>query len=713
MQAGGQNAPSAIFYVQVSGMSAEIRVDIGSSSLMFNTGYLAKQADGAVAVSSGETIVFASVVASKEVREGQDFFPLTVDYREKYYAAGKFPGGYIKREGRPSDKEVLTSRLVDRPIRPLFPNDFVNEVQVIIYVFSSDSETQTDVMAINAASAALSISGLPFNGPVGAVRVGRIGGKWTINPTFSETEKSDIDLVVAGTERAVTMIEGKASNLSESEMIEAVEFAHENIKKIAGAIKEFASKNGKPAFQYTPALRDEALEKLIREKYYSDINALENCTEKKERERQFDGILKRIVEENKEQFPETIGQARAIADDIDKEIVRANILQKKRRPDGRGLKDIRPIDIMVGVLPRAHGSSVFTRGQTQSLGVVTLGSVTDSQKIDSIEGETSKRFMLHYNFPPFSVGETGRVGGTGRREIGHGMLAERALEYVIPDEKDFPYTIRVVSEILESNGSSSMASVCSGSLALFNAGIPVKSAVAGIAMGLVMEGDSYSILSDILGIEDHLGDMDFKVAGTETGITAFQMDIKIEGITPAIMKEALEQAREGRLHILNIMKEVVKEPEKTLSPFAPRIVKIQVPVDKIGDIIGPGGRVIKGIVEETKADVNIDNDGTVTISGQDQKSLESALEIIRSITEEVVVGKIYRGVVKRVMEYGAFVEILRGKEGLVHISKLDHKKVNSVSDILKEGDVVNVKVVGIDKIGRIDLSRKDALDYKG
>jgi polyribonucleotide nucleotidyltransferase len=680
---------------------------------MFNTGYLAKQADGAVAVSSGETIVFASVVASKEVREGQDFFPLTVDYREKYYAAGKFPGGYIKREGRPSDKEVLTSRLVDRPIRPLFPNDFVNEVQVIIYVFSSDSETQTDVMAINAASAALSISGLPFNGPVGAVRVGRIGGKWTINPTFSETEKSDIDLVVAGTERAVTMIEGKASNLSESEMIEAVEFAHENIKKIAGAIKEFASKNGKPAFQYTPALRDEALEKLIREKYYSDINALENCTEKKERERQFDGILKRIVEENKEQFPETIGQARAIADDIDKEIVRANILQKKRRPDGRGLKDIRPIDIMVGVLPRAHGSSVFTRGQTQSLGVVTLGSVTDSQKIDSIEGETSKRFMLHYNFPPFSVGETGRVGGTGRREIGHGMLAERALEYVIPDEKDFPYTIRVVSEILESNGSSSMASVCSGSLALFNAGIPVKSAVAGIAMGLVMEGDSYSILSDILGIEDHLGDMDFKVAGTETGITAFQMDIKIEGITPAIMKEALEQAREGRLHILNIMKEVVKEPEKTLSPFAPRIVKIQVPVDKIGDIIGPGGRVIKGIVEETKADVNIDNDGTVTISGQDQKSLESALEIIRSITEEVVVGKIYRGVVKRVMEYGAFVEILRGKEGLVHISKLDHKKVNSVSDILKEGDVVNVKVVGIDKIGRIDLSRKDALDYKG
>ncbi len=680
---------------------------------MFNTGYLAKQADGAVAVSCGETIVFASVVASKELRDGQDFFPLTVDYREKYYAAGKFPGGYIKREGRPSDKEVLTSRLVDRPIRPLFPKDFVNEVQIIIYVFSSDSETQTDVMAINAASAALSISGLPFKGPVGAVRVGRIGGKWLINPTFAETEKSDIDLVVAGTERAVTMIEGKANNLSEAEMIEAVECAHENIKKICSKIKEFSEKNGKPAFEYTPVLKDEALEKLIREKYFADINALENIREKKAREKKFDEIVKRIVEENKEQFPETIGQARAIADDIDKEIVRKNILEKKQRPDGRGLKDIRPIDIMVGVLPRAHGSSVFTRGQTQSLGVVTLGSVTDSQKIDSIEGETSKRFMLHYNFPPFSVGETGRVGGTGRREIGHGMLAERALEYIIPDERDFPYTIRVVSEILESNGSSSMASVCSGSLALFNAGIPVKSAVAGIAMGLVMEGDRYSILSDILGIEDHLGDMDFKVAGTDTGITAFQMDIKIEGITPAIMKEALEQAREGRLHILNIMQQVVKEPEKQLSPFAPRIVKIQVPVDKIGDVIGPGGRVIKGIVEETKADINIDNDGTVTISGQDQKSLESALEIIRSIIEEVEVGKIYRGVVKRVMEYGAFVEILRGKEGLVHISKLDHKKVNSVSDVVKEGDVIYVKVVGIDKIGRIDLSRKDALDYKG
>ncbi len=680
---------------------------------MFNTGYLAKQADGAVAVSCGETIVFASVVASKELREGQDFFPLTVDYREKYYAAGKFPGGYIKREGRPSDKEVLTSRLVDRPIRPLFPKDFVNEVQIIIYVFSSDSETQTDVMAINAASSALSISGLPFKGPVGSVRVGRIGGKWLINPTFGETEKSDIDLVVAGTERAVTMIEGKANNVSEAEMIEAVELAHENIKKICSKIKEFSEKNGKPAFEYTPVLKDEALEKLVRERYFADINALENIKEKKARERKFDEIVKRIAEENKEQFPETIGQARSIADDIDKEIVRKNILEKKQRPDGRGLKEIRPIDIMVGVLPRAHGSSVFTRGQTQSLGVVTLGSVTDSQKIDSIEGETSKRFMLHYNFPPFSVGETGRVGGTGRREIGHGMLAERALEYIIPDERDFPYTIRVVSEILESNGSSSMASVCSGSLALFNAGIPVKSAVAGIAMGLVMEGDKYSILSDILGIEDHLGDMDFKVAGTDTGITAFQMDIKIEGITPAIMKEALEQAREGRLHILNIMQQVVKEPEKQLSPFAPRIVKIQVPVDKIGDVIGPGGRVIKGIVEETKADINIDNDGTVTISGQDQKSLESALEIIRSIIEEVEVGKIYRGVVKRVMEYGAFVEILRGKEGLVHISKLDHKKVNSVSDVVKEGDVIYVKVVGIDKIGRIDLSRKDALDYKG
>jgi polyribonucleotide nucleotidyltransferase len=693
-------------------MSTEISVDIGSASLKINTGYLAKQADGAVTVTSGETVVFASAVASREVREGQDFFPLTVDYREKWYAAGKFPGGFIKREGRPSDREILTSRLTDRPMRPLFPKDFINEVQIILYVFSSDGETQSDILAINAASAALSISGLPFKGPVGAVRIGRINGQWIINPTHAQTAESDIDLIVAGTSKAVTMIEGESKNVSENDMITAVELAHENIRKICEIQVKLAGMVGKPAFQYTPASHNAALEALMREKYLSAMNALDQIREKKGREDRFNALVKQIVDENREQFPDTIGQVRSIADDMDKEIVRVNILDKKQRPDGRGLKEIRPIDIIAGILPRAHGSAVFTRGQTQSLGIVTLGSVSDAQRIDNIDGESSKRFMLHYNFPPFSVGETGRTGGAGRRETGHGMLAERSLTYALPDVKDFPYTIRVVSEILESNGSSSMASVCSGSLSMFNAGVPMKSAVAGIAMGLIMEGDRYSVLSDIMGLEDHLGDMDFKVAGTETGITAFQMDIKIEGITPAIMREALEQAREGRLHILGKMKEAIPQPEKQMSPHAPRIVTLQVPIDKIGDVIGPGGRIIKGIVEETKADVNIDNDGTVTISGHNQKSLDSAVDIVMSIIAEVEVGKIYRGTVKRVMEYGAFVEILRGKEGLVHISKLDHKKVNNVSDILKEGDVVNVKVLGIDKIGRIDLSRKDALDSR-
>ena len=693
-------------------MSTEISVDIGTRSLGFNTGYLAKQADGAVLVSSGESIVFASVVMSRDVKEGQDFFPLTVDFREKWYAAGKFAGGFIKREGRPSDREILTSRLIDRPIRPLFPKDFINEVQIISYTFSSDGETQLDILAINAASAALSISGLPFKGPVGAVRIGRINGQWIVNPTQAESVVSDIDLVVAGTAKAVTMIEGLSSNVSEDDMIKAVELAHENIRKICATQVELAGKVGKPAVQYVPAARDNALESLVREKYLPAMNALDQIREKKGREDRFNALVKQMVDENKEQFPGTIDQVRSIADDMDKEIVRANILDKKQRPDGRSLKEIRPIDVIAGILPRAHGSAVFTRGQTQSLGIVTLGSVSDAQRVDNIDGESSKRFMLHYNFPPFSVGETGRTGGAGRRETGHGMLAERSLTYALPDVKDFPYTIRVVSEILESNGSSSMASVCSGSLSMFNAGVPMKSAVAGIAMGLIMEGDRYSVLSDIMGLEDHLGDMDFKVAGTETGITAFQMDIKIEGITPAIMREALEQAREGRLHILGKMKEAIPAPEKQMSPHAPRIVTLQVPIDKIGDVIGPGGRIIKGIVEETKADVNIDNDGTVTISGHNQKSLDSAVDIVMSIIAEVEVGKIYRGTVKRVMEYGAFVEILRGKEGLVHISKLDHKKVNNVSDILKEGDVVNVKVLGIDKIGRIDLSRKDALDSR-
>ncbi len=690
-------------------MSVDVNVEIGRERINFNTGYLSKQADGAVTVSSGETIVFASAVASRQIKEGQDFFPLMVDYREKFYSAGKIPGGYIKREGRPSDREVLTSRLADRPIRPLFPDDFINEVQIIIYVLSADQQAQTDVLAINAASAALSISGIPFHGPVGAVRVGRINGEFVANPTFEETGRSDIDLVVAGTKNAVTMIEGSSKNISEDDMIAAVEFAHENVKRLCESQEELKKLAGKPTMSYTPRPADLELASAVKEKFGAEVDNLIQCKEKKDRENAFEAIVARAAEAFKDSHPQTIGQVRSILDGMDYEIMRARILDQKQRADGRGFKEVRPIDIIIGMLPRAHGSAVFTRGQTQSLGIVTLGTVSDEQRLDALEGEKFKRFMLHYNFPPFSVGEVGRVGGTGRREIGHGMLAERALEYTLPDQKDFPYTIRIVSEILESNGSSSMATVCSGSLSLFNAGVPLKAAVAGIAMGLIMEGDRYAILSDIMGLEDHLGDMDFKVAGTAEGITAFQLDIKIEGITPKIMREALAQAREGRLHILEKMNAAAPAPAKELSPYAPRIAVITIDVDKIGGLIGPGGKNVKAIVEETGADINIEDDGTVTISAVGQESIDKAIEKVRAVTEDVEVGKIYRGNVKKVMEYGAFVEILPGKEGLVHISKLDFTKVNKVSDVLKEGDEVMVKVIGIDRQGRVDLSRRDAL----
>jgi polyribonucleotide nucleotidyltransferase len=692
-------------------MASDFSVKIGNSKISFNSGYLAKQADGAVAVSCNDTVVFASAVMSRETADG-DFFPLTADYREKYYSSGKIPGGYIKRESRPSDRETLTSRLIDRPIRPLFPKDFVNEVQVVTYVMSSDTQTQPDILAINAASAALIISGMPFSGPVGAVRIGRINGEMVINPTFTEIKSSDLDLVVAGTKSAVTMIEGSAKNLTEDEMIKAVVLAHDNIKEICVVLEEMAKAIGKPKIEYKPKAEDLNLKEELKSNYFKDVQNLIQLKDKKQRENAIKAIIEKAKSGLAEKYPDSINQAGAIIDDFDREILRKRILEEKVRADGRGLTEVRPIDIITGLLPRAHGSAVFTRGQTQSLGVVTLGTITDSQKIDAIEGESYKKFMLHYNFPPFSVGETGRLGGTGRREIGHGMLGERSLEYILPAEKDFPYTIRLVSEILESNGSSSMATVCSGSLAMFNAGIPVKEAVAGVAMGLIMEGDRYSILSDIMGLEDHLGDMDFKVAGTKTGITAFQMDIKIQGITPEIMKEAMLQAKGNRLHILNIMNEAISRPEKELSPYAPRIVTMVVEKDKIGGIIGPGGKMIKGISERTGAEINIDDDGTVTISAVNKNSLDDAVKAIEAIVEDVEVGRIYTGRVKKIMDFGAFVEILPGKEGLLHISKLDIKRVNNVTDVVNEGDTVDVKVIGIDKLGRIDLSRKDAMKKK-
>jgi polyribonucleotide nucleotidyltransferase len=690
-------------------MSIEYNVDVGREKLHFNTGYLAKQADGAVAVSYGEVIVFASAVVSREIKEGQDFFPLTVDYREKSYAAGKIPGGFIKRESRPSDKEVLTSRLTDRPLRPLFPKDFINEVQIIIYVLSADQVNQHDVIAINAASAALTISGIPFHGPVGSVRVGRVNNEWIVNPTFAESDASDIDIIVAGTKTAVTMIEGSAKNVSERDMIDAIEFAHENIKRICDAQEELAKAVNHPPMSYKPFVIDEKLREEIQSRYLGQIEELRQYKIKKEREDAKIAIMDKAAEQLSAMFPETVAQARGIIDDLDGELVRKHILEKGERADGRGLKDIRHIDIMVGILPRTHGSAVFTRGETQSLGITTLGSVSDIQRLDDIEGEGEKRFMLHYHFPPFSVGETGRHGGVGRREIGHGMLAERSLEYVIPDDDVFPYTIRQVSEILESNGSSSMASICSASLSLFNAGVPLKAAVAGIAMGLVMEDEKYVILSDIIGLEDHVGDMDFKVAGTENGITGFQMDIKIKGITPQIMSAALDQAKEGRLHILDVMKKILPAPEKQLSPYAPKMRTIKINPEKIGEVIGPGGKIIRRIIEETGADVSVEDDGSITLTGATLESVDRAEQYILGLTEEVELDKIYEGTVKRIFDFGAMVEILPGKEGLIHISKLDNKRVNKVTDVVHIGERVRVRVIKVDEKGRIDLSRKDAI----
>lgn len=685
-------------------------VEVGPEVLNFNTGYFAKQADGAVVVSYGETMVFASAVASKTVREGQDFFPLTVDYREKSYAAGKFPGGFIKRESRPSDSEVLISRLTDRPIRPLFPEGFINEVQIIINVWSQDKKNPQDVLAMNAASAALMVSGLPFSGPVGAVRIGRVNGDWKVNPTFAEMEESDIDLMVAGTKKAITMIEGSSKNVSEDDVLKAVELAHENIKKICDAQEELAKNITKEPFEYTAFVPDADLAADVREKFFADLENLKEIQIKKPREKAFDAIKARAKEELAEKYPDTVGQVGEILDHLDGEIVRKRILEEGKRADGRGLKDIRPIDIMLGMIPRAHGSAAFTRGETQSVGVLTLGTESDAQRLDNLEGETRKHFMLHYNFPPYSVGETGRVGGVGRREIGHGMLAERALQYIIPSQEEFPYTIRQVSEILESNGSSSMASVCSGSLSLFNAGVPVKDHVAGIAMGLILEGEKFAVLTDILGLEDHLGDMDFKVTGTTTGITAFQLDIKIEGITPEIMKVALEQAREGRLQILELMNKAIDKPASKLSAYAPKIETLKIAPDKIGGVIGAGGKVIRQIIETTGSDVNIEDDGTVTLSSESQESIDSAREMITRLVSDVEVGQFYEGTVKRIMDFGAFVEILPGKEGLCHISKLARERTRQVTDVVNIGDKVKVKVIKVDDQGRIDLSIKDALE---
>jgi polyribonucleotide nucleotidyltransferase len=682
-------------------------IEIGGRKLLLETGKLAKQANGAVMVRYADTMVLVTAVASEEAVEGQDFLPLSVEYREKTSAAGKIPGGFFKREGKPSEKEVLSARLIDRPIRPLFPKEWTFETQIVATVFSFDGENDADFLGAIGASAALMVSDIPFDGPIAEVRVGRIGGEFVINPTISQLETSDMDLTVAGSEDSIVMVEGESKEVSESELLQALEFAHSHIKEIVRLQKELAIAVNKPKRPVPQKQIPEGLAEEVVRMVGPRISELNRQILKKaDRSERLQAIRDEIVEELAEKYPEQEGAIEEIIHDVERQDMRMMILREARRLDGRSYKDIRPITCEVGLLPRTHGSALFTRGETQSLTTVTLGTKLDEQLIDGLLPESTKRFMLHYNFPGYSVGEVSRMSGPGRREIGHGNLAERALKNIAPSEKEFPYTIRVVSDILESNGSSSMATVCAGSLALFDAGVPMKKPVAGIAMGLVKEGDEVAVLSDILGNEDHLGDMDFKVAGTRDGITAFQMDIKIRGISFEILSRALEQAREGRLHILDIMEETISQPRSELSPYAPRLTTIRIPVDMIGAVIGPQGKVIKNIVQQTGAEVNIEDDGSVLIAAVSQEAGSRAKEMIEKLVEAPEVGKVYKGVVKRLMDFGVFVEFLPGKEGLLHISQIDHKRTNRVEDVFKVGDEVEVKLMEIDEMGRYNLSRK-------
>ena len=685
-----------------------------AQSVVFETGILAEQASGAVTVRSGDSVVFAAVVASKEPKEGNDFLPLTVDYIEKAYAAGKIPGGFFKREGRATTKEILSSRLIDRPLRPMFPKNYHNDLQVAVYVLSYDKVNPVDILAINAASAAFMISEVPIVDAVAAVRVGKINGQLVINPSPASLENSTIDMTVAGTEQAITMVESGSSEVSEEELIEALGFAHENIKKLAHAQKELASRCGKEKTVVPEPAPEPECEEVV-DSLMDDLKDCLNTAEKTARVEKLrllnENLAAKLTEKlGEEVAAEKLNAAHAILESRLQAEMRRMILEEGRRIDGRRVFDIRPITCYAGILPRTHGSAIFKRGQTQSLGVCTLGANADSQVIDGLDDETKKRFILHYNFPPFSTGECKPMRGPGRREIGHGALAERALSKVIPPESEFPYTIRVVSEIMSSNGSSSMASVCSGCLALMDAGVPIKAPVAGIAMGLIKEGDSFTVLSDILGDEDHFGDMDFKVAGTEHGVNALQMDIKIIGVTLDIMRTALRQARDGRMYILGKMMEVLNEPRKTLSQYAPRIVTLTINPDKIKNVIGPGGKMIRKITEESGAQIEVTDDGKVVIMSPDAAANDKAVELVHQVTDEAEVGKIYIGTVKRIMNFGAFVEILPGIEGLVHISQLENRRVNKVEDVVNIGDEVKVKCIEIDAQGRVNLSRKAALE---
>ncbi len=687
-------------------MVERVEVDLGGRSLIVETGKVAKQSHGATTVRSGDTIILASVVEAKDVDLEQDFLPLFVDYREKAYAAGKIPGGFFKREGRPSEKEIVSARLIDRCLRPLFPEGYFNEVQVMVMVLSSDQENDADVLGLVGASAALGISPIPFYERVGAVRVGRVNGRFIANPLFSELDESDMSLVVAGTRDSINMVEGSCQEVSEEDILAALEFGHEKVKMIVEIQEQLLKSCGKPKRQVEPPPKNPELVDAVTNLAFERIKEADRSPDKTERENKLDELLDSVMLELQEKFPESESQIKAILQELEKQDMREMILTEGKRVDGRDIHQIRPISCEVGVLPRTHGSAIFTRGQTQCLAVATLGTKIDEQRVDDLEGESSKSYMLHYNFPPFSVGEIRPIRGPGRREIGHGVLAERAIQPVVPKEEVFPYTIRLVSDILESNGSSSMATVCGGTLSLMDAGVPIKAPVAGVALGLIKDGEKVAILSDILGVEDHLGDMDFKVTGTREGITAFQMDLKMAGIDLSLLSQALKRAKEGRLHVLDIMEQTIAKPRPQLSAYAPRIIILKVKPDKIGEIIGPGGKVIRGIIEQSGAKIDIEDDGSIFIASVDQKAGELAQELILKLTEEPEMGKEYVGKVKRVTSFGAFVEILPGQDGLVHISELDTRRVNRVEDILNVGDEVKVKIIGIDVDGKIRLSRK-------
>jgi polyribonucleotide nucleotidyltransferase len=691
--------------------SKQFTTIVGGKPITFETGTLAGQAGGAVTVRLGDTMIFAAATMSPEVRLGIDYFPLTVDYEERMYAGGRIPGSFFRREGRPSEEAILIARLTDRPLRPLFPKDLRNDVQVILYSFSVDGENPIDILAINAASAALMISDVPWGGPVAAVRIGRINGQFVVNPTSAEQDTSNLDLRIAGTRDAILMVECGAKEIPENVMVEALNFGHQSIQPLIDTQEQMREAIGKPKLEYPPFILAEALKTTIDDRATNRLNdALDTPHNKSELNTAISSLQKELVDELTAQDESLAPSVIEAFDETLKTVVRSRILEHQLRPDGRKLTDIRPIWGEVGISPRAHGSGLFTRGETQVLTLATLGTPRDAQEIDSLTGAESKRYMHHYNFPPFSTGEVKALRGSSRREVGHGALAERALVPVIPPESEFPYTLRLVSEVLSSNGSTSMASVCGSTLALMDTGVPIKSPVAGVAMGLIKEDDRYSILTDIQGMEDHLGDMDFKVAGTRDGITALQMDIKIAGLTSEIMSEALEQARVARLFILDRILEIIPEPRKELKPFAPRITVLHIPSDKIGAVIGPGGKIIRSIQDETGATIDIQEDGTVYIAATDRPAAEKAREMVEQITEVPVIGRIYTGRVVRTTDFGAFVEILPNQDGLVHISQLDSERVNKVEDVVSVGDEITVMITNIDEAGKIRLSRQAVLE---